>query len=262
MISGVSGISGVRGLRGVRAVLLDMGGVLLDVANEVGLPEGKWDYRGREALLHKIRAVGGRSVLGDRGDRLGADDLERLLFTPWRRQYERRYEAQREARWEPHLRRLRAAAGIRTRNLTLLGAWFEPYSEAVRAIPGALEAVRELRAMELPLALVSNVALPGPLYVRLLKREGFLPHFERLFFSYDEGSRKPSPAMLRRALEALGVEPQQAVMVGDRRSSDIAAGRAAQTATVWLRSRDKTGPKPDLEIDQLSELPALLRGWR
>jgi HAD superfamily hydrolase (TIGR01549 family) len=237
-------------------VLLDMGGVLLDVANEVGLPEGKWDYRGREALLHRIRAAGGR------GGRITPDDLERHLFGPWRIQYERRYETQREARWEPHLRRLRAAAGIRSRNLTLLAAWFGPYSEAVRAVAGALEAVRALRAMGLRLALISNVALPGPLYVRLLRREGFLPHFERLFFSYDEGSRKPSPAMPRRALEALGVEPREAVMVGDRRSSDIAAGRAAQTGTVWLRSRDKTGPKPDFEIDKLSELPALLQRWR
>jgi HAD superfamily hydrolase (TIGR01509 family) len=248
-------------IRGVRAVLLDMGGVLLDVANEVGLPEGKWDYRGRQALLHKIRGVGGRGR-GGGGGGMVAEDVDRLLFSPWRAQYERRYETQREARWEPHLRRLRAAAAIRTRNLTLLTAWFGPYCEAVRPIPGALDAVRQLRAMGLRLALISNVALPGALYARLLEREGFFPHFERLFFSYDEGSRKPSPVMLRRALEALGVGAHEAVMVGDRRSSDIAAGRAAQVATVWLRSRDKTGPKPDHEIDELSELPALLQGWR
>jgi len=237
----------------IRAVLLDMGGVLLDVANEAGLPEGRSDYRGREALLHKIRAAGGR---------IGADEVDRLLFNPWRAEYERRYETQREARWEPHLRRLRAAAGIRTRGLTLLTAWFGPYSEGVRANPGALDAVRQLRSMGLPLALVSNVALPGALYVRLLKRERFWSHFERLFFSYDEGSRKPSPVMLRRALEALGVGAHEAIVVGDRRSSDIAAGRVAQVGTVWLRSRDKTGPKPDREIDELSELPALIRNWR
>ena len=127
----------------------------------------------------------------------------------------------------------------------------------MRPIDGALEVVEALRARGLRLALVSNVALPGEHYDRLLRREGFLPHLPHRFFSYDQGSRKPSPVMVRRALAALGVEPQEAVFVGDRRNSDVAAGLAAGVRTVWIRSKDRGGPRPDVEIASIRELPTL-----
>ena len=225
-----------------------MGGVLLDVANEVGLPEGKVDFRGREQLAHVVRSTGGH---------VRAEELESLVFAPWRREYEKRYERTREASWEEPLRRLRKGTGSRARNRTLLAAWFAPYAESVRPSDGALEVVEALRARCLRLALVSNVALPGEHYDRLLRREGFLPHLPHRFFSYDQGSRKPSPGVGRRAVAALGVEPQAAVVVGDRRNSGVAAGLAAGVRTVWIRSKDRGGPRPDVEIASIRELPTL-----
>jgi FMN phosphatase YigB (HAD superfamily) len=64
--------------------------------------------------------------------------------------------------------------------------------------------------------------------------------------------------MLRQALSALGVRAASALMVGDRRGSDVAAGRAAGVGTVWLRREDGGGPKPDHVIDRLDALPGLL----
>jgi putative hydrolase of the HAD superfamily len=231
-----------------RAVLLDMGGVLLDMSNEVGIPEGKLDYRGREQLAHVVRATGGH---------VRADELENLVFAPWRQEYERRYERTREATWDEPLRRLRKGTGSRARNRTLLAAWFAPYAESLRPIDGALETVEILRSRGLRLALVSNVALPGEHYDRVLRREGFIEHLPHRFFSYDQGSRKPSPVMVRRALQALGVEPNSAIFVGDRRNSDVAAGLAAGVRTVWIRSKDRGGPRPDVEIASIRELTRL-----
>ncbi|MEO8505327.1 MAG: HAD family hydrolase [Acidobacteriota bacterium] len=237
----------------IQAVLLDMGGVLLEMANAAGLPQGKLDWRGREVLAQLLRRQGGH---------LGVEDLESLLFAPWRAVYARRYETGREASWAPHLKSLRRATGCRLRDATLLGAWFQPYGEQLTPIVGALEAVRELQQGGLHLGLVSNVALPGVLYERVLRRHGFLAALPVRQFSYDSGSRKPSPAMLRAALLALGVDPAAAVMVGDRRGSDVAAGRAAGLRTIWLRSADGGGPRPDLEIDSMSELPAVIGSRR
>lgn len=231
------------------AVLLDMGGVLLDVGNAAGLPVGRTDFRGREVLMQAARRRGGR---------LGIDDLERALFAPWRADYERRYETGREAAWEPHLVRLRKATGTRARNLTLLQAWFAPYAETVTPVAGARQALLALRERGLKLALVSNVPLPGKLYERLLKKHRLLPLLDSLHWSYESGSRKPSPAMLRAALVALGEPPSAALMVGDRRNSDVAAGRAAGLRTVWVRSADGGGPRPDREIASIAELPALV----
>lgn len=233
----------------IRAVLFDMGGVLISLQNARGLPDARHDWRGREALLSLIRAQGGRATEGD---------LDRLLFEPWRQHYEKRYERGRDADWKPHLTRLRKHAGVRSHDATLLGAWFRPYGETLEALPGGVETLAALRSRGLRIGLVSNVPLPGILYRRILQRHGLAEAIETFHFSYDERSRKPSPAMIRHGLAALRVPPEKAIMVGDRRSSDVAAGRAAGVGTIWLRRDDSGGPAPDHTIDRLEELPGLV----
>ena len=233
----------------IEAVLFDMGGVLISLRNARGLPDARFDWRGREALLSLIRSRGGRAR---------ERDLDRLLFEPWREQYERRYELGRDADWKPHLTRLRRHAGVASHDATLLGAWFRPYGETLEALDGAAETLCALKARGLKIGLVSNVPLPGVLYHRILTAYGMAASIETFHFSYDEGSRKPSPAMIRHALAALGVGTKEALMVGDRRSSDVAAGRAAGVGTVWLRREDGGGPGPDHTVDRLDQLPALI----
>ena len=63
--------------------------------------------------------------------------------------------------------------------------------------------------------------------------------------------------MLRAALAALGASAEEALMVGDRRAADVAAGRAAGVETVWIRSAFDDGPEPDHVIGSLAELPDL-----
>ena len=232
-----------------RAVLLDMGGVLVDMVNEAGLPRGEREREGRRRVL---------ALLRERGGAASEAALEELLFTPWSREYERRYERRREADWRPHLRRLLAASGAAATGEEILAAWFAPYGASLVPDPQAAAVLAALRRAGLPLALVSNVALPGWLYRERLESWGFASAFAGLWFSHDAGSRKPAPDMLLAALARLGVEPSAAVMVGDRRSTDVAAGRAAGTRTVWLRSAHVEGPEPDLVIDRLAELPAAL----
>ena len=233
-----------------RAVLLDMGGVLVDMANEAGLPRGPRDLEGRARVIALVR---------ERGGEASEAALEELLFAPWRREYERRYELGREADWRPHLERMLAASGAAATGEEVLAAWFAPYGESLRPDPDAARVLAALREAPLPLALVSNVALPGRLYRERLEEWGLAAPFDgRLWFSHDAGSRKPAADMLLAALARLGVEPAEAVMVGDRRETDVAAGRAAGTRTVWLRSAHAEGPEPDRVIERLADLPALL----
>ena len=236
----------------LEAVLIDMGGVLLDMGNDQGLPIGRLDFRGREVLAQAIRARGGR---------VEVEALEELVFGPWRRDYERRRSVGREARWEPHLKRLRKASGSRLRDLSLLSSWFAPYAETVVPAAGARRVLLELAARGLKVAVVSNVPLPGKLYQRLLVQHRMAGPVRSWHWSYDAGSRKPSPAMPRAALAALEVAPAAAVMVGDRRGADVAAGLVAGVRTIWLRSQDGGGPRPDAEIAAIGELPGLLAKW-
>lgn len=233
----------------IRAVLLDMGGVLLAMQNESGLPEGEADAAGRIELL---------ALLRDRGARVDGSDLDRLLFAPWRAEYARRYELQREADWRPHVERLTLATGARVSFDEVLAAWFRPYGDGLRPLDGAAATLRELRARGLALGLISNVALPGALYRERLAAHDLAEPFAAMRFSCDFGSRKPAPAMLLSALADLGATPDIAMMVGDRKKSDVAAGRAAGVRTIWLRSHHAEGPEPDETIDSLAELPAAI----
>jgi HAD superfamily hydrolase (TIGR01662 family) len=236
----------------VRAVLLDMGGVILHMAGGRGFPVARLDWRGRQAMVQEVRTAGGRVTL---------EELEALVFAPWQAEYGRRVELGREADWQQHLDRLRQQSHCQIDDLDLLAAWFAPYGDQLATLPGASEALANLGKSGLKVALVSNVPLPGELYLRVLRRYGLVESFDHFVFSYDAGSRKPSPAMLRQAMAAIDAEPAETIMVGDRRDRDIVAGRLAGNRTIWIRSDDGGGPEPDSTLDSLAGLPQLLDVW-
>jgi HAD superfamily hydrolase (TIGR01509 family) len=93
-------------------------------------------------------------------------------------------------------------------------AW-EPYPEAERTL-------RELRARGVPVAIVSDTGWN----IRSVFRHHRLERFVTAFvLSYEVGAVKPEPAMFLEACRALGVEPAEAVMVGDNPLRDGGAIR-------------------------------------
>lgn len=232
-----------------------MGGVLIDFGGSGGLPPKAEDFRGRRALLELT------ADSGERNAHWSESDLERRVFAPWRRQHAERYRRGREASWTPHLERLRQAYGCDLRDEELLAAWFRPYAEELEGTAHAREVVGELVNRGVVCGLVSNVPLPGAVYRPVLGAAGLGALITAYCFSYDEGVRKPSPAMLRRVLGVLSVGAGEAVMVGDRKASDVAAGKMVGTRTVWLRSQFDDGPEPDTSIDSLDRLPSLVADW-
>ena len=233
-----------------KALLLDMGGVVLDMAGGRGFPNHRLDWRGREALLYLIRSKQGRATM---------ETLEQELFGPWRRHHDQRTETLKEADWHPHLQRLRFAAGVELSDRELLEAWFRPYGEQLRPIEGVSHALRELASLGIPIAMVSNVPLPGSHYREVLARHDLDRFFEHHLFSYDLQSRKPSPAMVRQAAAAVGTDVSETMMVGDRRDRDVLAGQLAGATTVWIRSSDGGGPSPDYAVRSLADLPTLVQ---
>ena len=95
-----------------------------------------------------------------------------------------------------------------------------------------------------------------------LATAGLHEYFEAIFISGEVGIAKPDPAIFHLALTQLGVAPEEAVMVGDSLTIDVAGARAAGITAVWLnrdgRQPEAGDPAPDYEIASLSELPALL----
>ncbi len=99
--------------------------------------------------------------------------------------------------------------------------------------------LESLRARGLKLGLVSNAFDPGWLLHRDLEHMGIEQRLDFSVFSSEVGTRKPHPAIFHRALEALDVEPERALFVGDRLYEDVRGAAEVGMTTVqalWFRA--------------------------
>jgi putative hydrolase of the HAD superfamily len=81
--------------------------------------------------------------------------------------------------------------------------------------------------------------------------------FDHVVTFDDTGERKPGPAPFRRALQLLGVTPEEAVMVGDWAERDIVGAAKVGMTTVFARYGDTFGTvttNADYEIGDIAEL--------
>ena len=121
-----------------------------------------------------------------------------------------------------------------------------------------------LRARGLKLALVSNAFDPGWLLHRDLEQMGIEQRLDFSVFSSEVGLRKPHPAIFERALEALGVAPEEALFVGDRLFEDVRGAGELGMKTVqalWFRADEHPeGGEPDFQaFTQMDVLNAARR---
>ncbi|MGD0197445.1 MAG: HAD-IA family hydrolase [Solirubrobacteraceae bacterium] len=127
---------------------------------------------------------------------------------------------------------------------TLLDALhFEPFADAAPAL-------RRWRAAGLSTVVVSNwdVSLHD-----VLDATGLRPLLDGVVCSAEVGRSKPDPAVFRAALEIAGVEPSEAVHIGDSAEDDVAGARAAGIAPILLR-RDSTGPNGPVDVPTIVSL--------
>ncbi|PJM78410.1 HAD family hydrolase [Bifidobacterium scaligerum] len=117
-------------------------------------------------------------------------------------------------------------------------------TSVLRLYPSALELLDRLKAAGLRVVLVSNAQ---SCYTRPeLGLLGLDDAFDRILISSEEGVRKPSPDIFRRALAREGLRPDQVVMVGNDSVSDIAGARAAGIDGIYLRTAISPPDDPDV----------------
>ena len=98
-------------------------------------------------------------------------------------------------------------------------------------LPDAEMVVKYLAA-KYPLTIISN----GFKEVQHYKFEhsGLAPYFTHTLISEEVGINKPQPQIFEIALERNGITADEAVMVGDSYSSDIAGAKAAGIDQIWI----------------------------
>jgi putative hydrolase of the HAD superfamily len=97
-------------------------------------------------------------------------------------------------------------------------------------------------------------------------RLGLVPHLDRraVFISEQLGISKPNPKIYALALRDLGLQPAQAMYVGDSPSHDVTPPKSLGMKAVWAQraSRFQPGPNdtaPDHTVQDFVELRTILR---
>lgn len=226
----------------LRAVLLDAGGTLihpdheflLDRLAEEGVDAGRDDYE-------RARRVADAAV----GDILRSDD-----------------PGTDETRIRTWFATLLLSLGLPEARLeAVAGRIRERHAEGrlwVRPVPGTREMLEGLRDRGLRLAVISNADGSVATY---LENAGLADLFELILDSAVEGVEKPDPEIFRTALDRLGLEPREAVYVGDTWPVDVVGARRAGVPAIYLADDGRPVPEePDgvTRITSILELPDAL----
>jgi putative hydrolase of the HAD superfamily len=139
---------------------------------------------------------------------------------------------------------------------------------SVTPLDGAAETLAAIRERGLRVGLFSNTVWPGAFHMADLARWGMAQYLECAFFSADVAAWKPDAAVFHMALDALGLQPEEAAYVGDHPHADVYGAQQAGLRGVWLRNRVWTGQDfhgliitPDATLNRLPDLLAVLEPW-
>jgi putative hydrolase of the HAD superfamily len=120
--------------------------------------------------------------------------------------------------------------------------------------PDAAPALGELRDRGLRLVVASNWDCSLP---EVLARAGLAPLLDGVVSSAVAGRAKPAPEVFREALRVAGVEPGEALHVGDSAKNDVDGAAAAGVRAVLL-ARNGDPPPGVQAVRTLAEVPALI----
>lgn len=125
------------------------------------------------------------------------------------------------------------------------------YNKVVKHISTVSKPV--LEKIQLPMVLVTNFY--GNMHT-VLAEFGLDHLFKEVIESAVVGVRKPDPEIFRLGVAALGLEPQETVMIGDSPDKDILPAESIGCQTILLqgKSRSEVQCTPDHTVSTLQEI--------
>lgn len=115
----------------------------------------------------------------------------------------------------------------------IISAWNKSI-ESAQLKNGVWQILDELRAAGMKLGLVSNTP---PTSQQILDRLKLRERFDVIVFSCEVGYLKPDPRIFEIALKRLKVDPQNAIVVGDKIRTDILGGAILGMKSVLVEER-------------------------
>jgi putative hydrolase of the HAD superfamily len=189
----------------------------------------------------------GPAILGDEARRLGGEVDDATAARIWREIQDKARTAEEIAKGRDlseHAHREAWTALYSAADVIVAGLGSVLYEREISAaawhpFPDTLPVVETLSAAGIPMVIVSDTGWD----IRpVLDRHGLLPYFAGLVLSYEHGVAKPAPQLFRAACELLGVEADDALMVGDNALTDGGAIESGLRVYLLPPARD-TGPR-------------------
>ncbi len=133
-------------------------------------------------------------------------------------------------------------------------------------LPYLDETLSELKRRGLKLGIITNTVTSREEHVRVaLRKIDVEKYFDYIITSVDAGHEKPDERIFMTALRALRTKPYEAVMVGNRISSDILGGNRMGMTTIFFKWNKRYNERvtsqeeqPTRTIKSLRELPLVL----
>ena len=121
-------------------------------------------------------------------------------------------------------------------------------------LPDAEKVVKYLAA-KYPLTIISN----GFKEVQYYKFEhsGLAPYFTHTLISEEVGINKPQPGIFKIALERNRITADEAIMIGDSYTSDIAGAKAAGIDQIWIH-QGETSETATYIVPNITEIAKIL----
>lgn len=132
--------------------------------------------------------------------------------------------------------------------------------EVIQPLPRVHELLGALKADGVALGMVTNG--DAAQQREKIRRGSFADYFDCIVIEGEFGRGKPDAEVFQHALDALRVEPGEAVMVGDKLRYDVVGAKRVGLRAVWI-DREGTGLPPDAPAtpDHVVTCPSSLVDW-
>jgi HAD superfamily hydrolase (TIGR01549 family) len=156
---------------------------------------------------------------------------------------------------------MRRWPGVKSDPETHRRYYFERLIEGLKPLPGVPELLGELNLAGIPWGVVTN----GDQYqFQKVEKTGLKRVIPFVLASQVFGAEKPQAAIFQEAVRLLGIDGtpvSNVLFAGDNPFTDIKGAHGAGMKTAWVkmgREYDFDAPRPDYEVNHVSELKPLL----
>ena len=155
---------------------------------------------------------------------------------------------------------------VREAALTAYRQFWEPHTFTDEQVRPLWEGLRERGVL---VGVLSNTIWSGDYHRGVFERDGVLDLIDADLYSSELAWTKPHPEAFRAAAAALGVDPSEAVYVGDRPFEDIHGSQLAGMRAIWVPhskipvdQQVSVDVTPDGVAHELLEILDIIDGWQ